>query len=221
MDNLHLKNINQYSQLKSPEQAQNMMLYHLLQISDNKNNIHNINKYIKPQLFVKAFPNITYCKREVNEDNIKYILYPIQQYLFELIEQKKYFQINIKEKLNNILNEYNGINYALKNDPLIHYSDISKIYDNDIVLNNTINKSYIYDENHSRYQSFQDWIYIDSAKEIINNKFKIIKYFIPKNIYVELIRNETNKISTISQPTIGQTMSSYCQEKLIKEIIYK
>ena len=221
MENLHLKNLDQYSHLKTPEQAQNMMLYHLLQISDNKNNIHNINKYIKPQLFVKAFPNITYCKREVNEDNIKYILYPIQQYLFELIEQKKYFQINIKEKLNNILNEYNGINYALKNDQLIHYSDISKIYDNDIVLNNTINKSYIYDENHSHYQSFQDWIYIDSAKEIINNNFKIIKYFIPKNIYVELIRNETNKISTIGQPTIGQTMSTYCQEKLIKEIIYK
>ena len=159
MENLHLKNLDQYSHLKTPEQAQNMMLYHLLQISDNKNNIHNINKYIKPQLFVKAFPNITYCNRKVNEDNIKYILYPIQQYLFELIEQKKYFQINIKEKLNNIINEYNGINYALKNDPLIHYSDISKIYDNDIVLNNTINKSYrldTYDRYHSKYQTFED-----------------------------------------------------------------
>lgn len=97
MDNLHLKNINQYSQLKSPKQAQSFLLHQLVQISDNKNNIHNINKYIKPQLFIKAFPNITYCKRDVNEDNIKYILYPIQQYLFELIEQKKYFQINIKK----------------------------------------------------------------------------------------------------------------------------
>lgn len=214
MENLHLKNIDQYANLKTPKQAQNMMLYHLLQISDNKNNIHNINKYIKPQLFIKAFPNITYCNKAINEDNIEFILYPIQQYLFELIEQKKYFQINIKEKLNNILNEYNGINYALKNDPLIHYSEISKIYDNDIVLNNTINKSYIYDENHSHYQSFQDWIYIDSAKEIINNKFKIIKYFIPKNIYIEKIRQKTNEISNISQ-----TMYSYCQEELIKEIL--
>lgn len=221
MKNLHLKNLDQYSHLKTPEQAQNMMLYHLLQISNNKNNIHNINKYIKPQLFIKAFPNITYCNREVNENNIEYILYPIQQYLFELIEQKKYFQINIKEKLNNIINEYNGINYALKNDPLIHYSDISMIYNNEVVLNNTINKSPFYDDHYYKYQSFRDWIYIDSAKEIINNKFKIIKYFIPKNIYAELIRNETNKISTISQSTIGQTMSSYYQEKLIKKIIYK
>ena len=133
MENLHLKNIDQYANLKTPKQAQNMMLYHLLQISDNKNNIHNINKYIKPQLFIKAFPNITYCNKAINENNIEFILYPIQQYLFELIEQKKYFQINIKEKLNNILNEYDDINYALKNDPLIHYSDISKIYNNEVV----------------------------------------------------------------------------------------
>ena len=42
MENLHLKNIDQYANLKTPKQAQNMMLYHLLQISDNKNNIHNI-----------------------------------------------------------------------------------------------------------------------------------------------------------------------------------
>lgn len=203
MENLHLKNINQYSHIKTQEQAQNFLLYNLLQISDNKNNIHNINRYIKPQLFIKAFPNITYCNRAIDEHNILFILKPIQQYLFELIEQKKYFQINIKEKLNNIINEYNSINYALKNDQFIHYSDIYKIYDNEVVLNNTINKNYIYDE----YQSFRDWIYIDNAKEIINNKFKIIKYFIPKNIYVELIRNETNKISTIVQSTIGQTMS--------------
>lgn len=214
MKNLHLKNLNQYSHLKTPKQAQNIMLYRLLQISDNKTNIHNINRYIKPQLFIKVFPNITYCNREVNENNIEYILYPIQQYLFELMEQKKYFQINIKEKLNNILNEYNNINYALKNDPLIHYSDISMIYDNEIVLSNTVNKSQFYDGHHYKYQSFQEWIYIDSAKEIINNKFKIIKYFIPKNIYIEKIRQKTNEISYI-----GQTMSSYHQEELIKEIL--
>ena len=221
MENLHLKNLDQYNHLKTPEQAQSFLLYNLLQISNDETNIHNIDKYIKPQLFIKAFPNITYCNQAINEDNIKYILHPIQQYLFELLEQKKYFQINIKEKLNNIINEYNGINYTLKNDPDIDYSDIYMIYDNEVVLNNTINKSYVYDENHSHYQSFRDWIYIDSTKEIINNKFKIIKYFIPKNIYVELIRKETNKLSTIGQSTIGQTMSSYCQEKLIKEIIYK
>lgn len=214
MENLHLKNLDQYNQLKTPKQAQNMMLYHLLQISDNKNNIHNINKYIKPQLFTKAFPNITYCNKAVDENNIQFILELIHLYLFELIEQKKYFQINIKEKLNNILNEYDDINYALKNDPLIHYSDISKIYNNEVVLNNTVNKSYIYDKYHKKYQSFQDWIYIDSAKEVINNKFKIIKYFIPKNIYIEQIRQKTNEISNISQ-----TMSSYCQEELIKEIL--
>lgn len=212
MENLHLKNIDQFANLKTPKQAQNMMLYHLLQISDNKNNIHNINKYIKPQLFTKAFPNITYCNKAINEDNIEFILYPIQQYLFELIEQKKYFQIKIKEKLNNILNEYDDINYALKNDPRIDYSDIYTIYDNEVLLNKTINKNQIYDN----YQSFQDWIYTDSAKELINNKFKIIKYFIPKNIYIEKIRQKTNKISNISQ-----TMSSYHQEIIIKEILKK
>lgn len=106
MENLHLKNIDQFANLKTPKQAQNMMLYHLLQISDNINNIHNINRYIKPQLFIKAFPNITYCNKAVDENNIQFILEPIHLYLFELIEQKKYFQINIKEKLNNILNEY-------------------------------------------------------------------------------------------------------------------
>lgn len=88
MENLHLKNLDQYNQLKTPKQAQNMMLYHLLQISDNKNNIHNINKYIKPQLFTKAFPNITYCNKAVDENNIQFILEPIHLYLFELIEQK-------------------------------------------------------------------------------------------------------------------------------------
>lgn len=86
------------------------------------------------------------------------------------------------------------------------------IYDNEVVLNKTINKNQIYDN----YQSFQDWIYTDSAKELINNKFKIIKYFIPKNIYIEKIRQKTNKISNISQ-----TMSSYHQEIIIKEIIKK
>ena len=212
MENLHLKNIDQYANLKTPKQAQNMMLYHLLQISDNKNNIHNINKYIKPQLFIKAFPNITYCNKAVDENNIQFILEPIHLYLFELIEQKKYFQINIKEKLNNILNEYDDINYALKNDPRIDYSDIYMIYDNEVVLNKTINKNQIYDN----YQSFQDWIYTDSAKKVINNKFKIIKYFIPKNIYIEKIRQKTNKISNISQ-----TMSSYHQEIIIKEILKK
>lgn len=210
MENLHLKNLDQYSHLKTPKQAQSFLLHSLLQISNNETNIHNITKYIKPQLFIKAFPNITYCNRAVNENNIKYILDPIQKYLFELIEQKKYFQINIKEKLNNILNEYDDINYALKNDPRIDNSDIYKIYDNEVVLNNTINKNQIYDE----YQSFQDWIYTDNAKEIINNKFKIIKYFIPKNIYIEQIRQKTNEISNI-----GQSMSSYHQEEIIKEIL--
>ena len=42
MENLHLKNLDQYSHLKTPKQAQNMMLYHLLQISDNETNIRNI-----------------------------------------------------------------------------------------------------------------------------------------------------------------------------------
>ena len=213
MENLHLKNIDQYSHIKTQEQAQNLLLYNLLQISNNKNNIHNINRYIKPELFSKTFPNITYCKQVVDENNIQFILEPIQQYLFTLLEQEKYFKIDKKEKLNKILNEYNSINYALKNDQFIHYSDIYKIYDNEVVLNNTINKNYIYDE----YQSFQDWIYIDNAKEIINNKFKIIKYFIPKNIYIEQIRQKTNEISNIGQN--GQTMSSYCQEKLIKKIL--
>jgi hypothetical protein len=217
MENLHLKNLDQYSHLKTPKQAQNMMLYHLLQISNNINNIHNINRYIKPQLFIKAFPNITYCNQAVDENNIQFILEPIQLYLFELMEQKKYFQINIKEKLNNILNEYDDINYTLKNDPRIDYSDIYKIYDNEVVLNNTINKNQIYDE----YQSFQDWIYTDSAKEIINNKFKIIKYFIPKNIYIEKIRQKTNEISNIGQTMSSYRLSSYRQEKIIKEILKK
>lgn len=198
MENLHLKNIDQYSHIKTSKQAQSLLLHQLLQISDNKNNIHNINKYIKPQLFVKAFPNIKYCYQLVNEDNIEYILDPIQKYLFELSEQNKHLKINIKEKLNNILNEYKNINHALKNVS-------SSIYPSDIYN--------IYNKNHSNYQSFQEWIYMDTAQEIINNKFKIIKYFIPKNIYVELIRNETNKISTICQ-----NISPYDQEILIQTI---
>ena len=97
MENLHLKNLDQYSHLKTPEQARSLLLYNLLQISNDKTKIQSINRYIKPELFTKVFPNITYCHQAVNENNIKYILYPIQQYLFELIEQKKYFQINIKK----------------------------------------------------------------------------------------------------------------------------
>lgn len=54
---------------------------------------------------------------------------------------------------------------------------------------------------------------MDSMIEIINNKFKIIKYFIPKNIYVEMIRNETNKISTVCE-----NISPYDQEGIIKTI---
>lgn len=219
MENLHLKNLDQYSHLKTPEQAQNMMLYYLLQISDHKNIIYNINKYIKPQLFVKAFPNIKYCYQLVNKDNIEYILDPIQKYLFELSEQNKHLKINIKEKLNNILNEYKNINHALKNVSSSTYpSDIYNICNekNEVILKYTLNKRHKCDEYHNNYQSFQDWIYMDSAKEIINNKFKIIKYFIPKNIYIEKIRQKTNEISNI-----GQNMSSYLQEELIKEIIYK
>ena len=97
MENLHLKNINQYSHIKTQEQAQNLLLYNLSQISNNKNNIHNINRYIKPELFTKAFPNIKYCSQAVNENNIEFILEPIQQYLFALLEQEKYFKIDKKE----------------------------------------------------------------------------------------------------------------------------
>jgi len=72
MENLHLKNIDQYANLKTPKQAQNMMLYHLLQISDNINNIHNINRYIKPQLFIKAFPNIKFNGQSSNKEKSLY-----------------------------------------------------------------------------------------------------------------------------------------------------
>lgn len=216
MENLHLKNIDQYANLKTPKQAQNFLLYNLLQISNNKNNIHNITKYIKPELFTKVFPNIKYCYQLVNEDNIEYILDPIQKYLFELFEQNNYFQINKKEKLNNILNEYNKINHALKNIKFsIYPSDVYNIcrMKNEVILKYTVNKHYRPDKYHSDYQSFKEWIYMDSVQEIINNKFKIIKYFIPKNIYVELIRIETNKISTLYQ-----NISPYDQEILIQTI---
>lgn len=52
---------------------------------------------------------------------------------------------------------------------------------------------------------------MDSVQEIINNKFKIIKHFIPRDIYLELIRKETNKISAICQ-----NISTYTQEDIIR-----
>ena len=58
---------------------------------------------------------------------------------------------------------------------------------------------------------FEYWIYMDSVQEIINNKFKIIKHFIPRDIYLELIRKETNKISAICQ-----NISTYTQEDIIR-----
>lgn len=124
MENLHLKNIDQYSHIKSPKQARSLILYNLLQIFDNNLQITYITKYIKPELFKKAFPNITYANEEVTEENIEYIITPMQLYLYELIEQEKYFKINKKEKLNRLLNEYEAINYALINNQFITYDDI-------------------------------------------------------------------------------------------------
>lgn len=124
MENLHLKNIDQYNQLKTPKQAQSLLLYNLLQIFDNDLQIAHITKYIKAELFKKAFPNITYANEKVTEENIEYIITPIKLYLYELIEQEKYFKINKKEKLNRLLNEYEAINYALINNQFITYDDI-------------------------------------------------------------------------------------------------
>lgn len=61
------------------------------------------------------------------------------------------------------------------------------------------------------YLPFEYWIYMDSVQEIINNKFKIIKHFIPRDIYIELLRKETNKISAICQ-----NVSTYTQEDIIR-----
>lgn len=46
MENLHLKNLDQYNQLKTPKQAQSLLLYNLLQIFDNNLQIAYITKYI-------------------------------------------------------------------------------------------------------------------------------------------------------------------------------
>ena len=54
MENLHLKNLDQYNQLKTPKQAQSLLLYNLLQIFDNNLQIAYITKYIKPELFKKS-----------------------------------------------------------------------------------------------------------------------------------------------------------------------
>lgn len=54
---------------------------------------------------------------------------------------------------------------------------------------------------------------MDSVQEIINNKFKIIKHFIPKDIYIELLRKETYKISTICQ-----NISTFTQEDIVRTV---
>ena len=213
MENLHLKNIDQYNQLKTPKQAQSLLLYNLLQIFDNNLQIAYITKYIKPELFKKTFPNITYTDEEVTEENIEYIITPIQLYLNELKEQEKYFKINRKEKLNKILNEYDDIDYALINNEFITYHDVYgyTVKANNKILKNTIRQYYSYIKCCYRYLPFEYWIYMDSVQEIINNKFKIIKHFIPRDIYLELIRKETNKISAICQ-----NISTYTQEDIIR-----
>lgn len=124
MENLHLKNIDQYSHIKTSKQAQSLLLYNLLQIFDNNLQIAYITKYIKAELFKKAFPNITYDNENVTEENIEYIITPMQLYLYELIEQEKHFKIDRKEKLNKILNEYEAIEYALINNEFITYKDV-------------------------------------------------------------------------------------------------
>lgn len=58
MENLHLKNIDQHSHIKTSKQARSLLLHQLLQISTNKNYIHNITRYIKPELFTKTFPTL-------------------------------------------------------------------------------------------------------------------------------------------------------------------
>ena len=56
MENLHLKNIDQYSHIKTSKQAQSLLLYNLLQIFDNNLQIAYITKYIKAELLKKHFP---------------------------------------------------------------------------------------------------------------------------------------------------------------------
>lgn len=215
MENLHLKNIDQYSHIKSPKQARSLILYNLLQIFDNNLQITYITKYIKPELFKKAFPNITYTNEEVTEENIEYIITPMQLYLYELIEQEKYFKINKKEKLNRLLNEYEAINYALINNQFITYDDIYgyTVKANNKMLKNTTRQYYSYMKCCYCYPPFEYWIHMDSVQEIINNKFKIIKHFIPKDIYIELLRKETYKISTICQ-----NISTFTQEDIVRTV---
>lgn len=215
MENLHLKNIDQYSHIKTSKQAQSLLLYNLLQIFDNNLQIAYITKYIKAKLFKKAFPYIIYAGEDVTEENIEYIITPMQLYLYELIEQEKHFKINRKEKLNRILNEYEAINYELnpENNQFITYNDVYgyTVKTNNKMLKNTIRQYYSYIKCCYRYLPFECWIYMDSVQEIMNNKFKIIKSFIPRDIYLELIRKETNKISAICQ-----NISTYTQEDIIR-----
>jgi|GEM_PF-4780976 hypothetical protein len=213
MENLHLKNIDQYSHIKTSKQAQSLLLYNLLQIFDNNLQIAYITKYIKAELFKKAFPNITYDNENVTEENIEYIITPMQLYLYELIEQEKHFKIDRKEKLNKILNEYEAIEYALINNEFITYKDVYgyTIKANNKMLKNTTRQYYSYIKCCYCYLPFEYWIYMDSVQEIINNKFKIIKHFIPRDIYIELLRKETNKISAICQ-----NISTYTQEDIIR-----
>lgn len=198
MENLHLKNLDQYSQIKTPKQAQSFLLYKLLQIFDDNLQIAHITKYIKAELFKKSFPHINFGNEEITDENIEYIITPIQLYLYELIEQEKHFKINRKEKLNKILNEYEAINYELnlENNSFIAYNDIYSysISANHRILKNTLHAYYNSNKECYQNQPFNYWIYMDSVQEIMNTKFKIIKHFIPKDIYIELIRKETNKI---------------------------
>lgn len=187
----------------------------MLQIFDNNLKIAYITKYIKAELFKKAFPYITYAGEDVTEENIEYIINPIKLHLYELIEQEKHFKINRKEKLNKILNEYKFINYELNPEfyQFIKYNDIYgyTIKENNIILKNTLHEYYNSTKHRYLYLPFEYWIYMDSVQEIINNKFKIIKYFIPRDIYLELIRKETNKISTICQ-----NISTFAQEDIVR-----
>ena len=172
-------------------------------------------KYIKPELFKKAFPYITYAGEDVTEENIEYIINPIKLHLYELIEQEKHFKINRKEKLNKILNEYKFINYELNPEfnQFITYNDIYgyTVKENNIILKNTLHEYYNSTNHRYLYLPFEYWIYMNSVQEIINNKFKIIKYFIPRDIYIELLRKETNKISAICQ-----NISTFKQEDIIR-----
>lgn len=215
MENLHLKNLDQYSHIKTSKQARSLLLYNLLQIFDNNLQIAYITKYIKAELFKKAFPYITYAREDVTEENIEYIITPMQLYLYELIEQEKHFKINRKEKLNKILNEYIFINYELNPEfnQFITYNDIYgyPVKENNIILKNTLREYYNSTKHHYLYLPFEYWIYMESVQEIMNNKFKIIKYFVPRDIYLELIRKETNKISAICQ-----NISTFAQEDIVR-----